>query len=435
MGSGKTQAMYKQIREHPERSYIFVTPYLGTIKDALDAGLDIREPDYRFGNKTDDLKYLLSHGYNIGCTHSLFLGVDDEILDIIQHSNYTLLIDEALDVIKPVNDLIENPKHKIEKGDAKHLLNPKKPDIAIDDYGRVTWCGDHIGESYAYSELEALISTGNVIRIKEQMFVWMFPPEIFHAFDDVIILSYLFEGSIFDAYLKINRLDYTIGGVCGTYAEGYQFCEKSDDAEKRKALAQLITIYDGTANAIGEKAYSLSANWYNQAKPSDLSGVRSKFNTFLKNAKTKMPDSSLMWTCYKDQRDHLRIDGAGYVRKLTQEESKAMEADGDYKVKELNKLRCFVACNARATNDYDDRQIVAYLVNRFYNPMIKDWFRNVHKIKLDEKRYALSEMIQWIWRSAIRNANLPPEKRKIYAYVPSKRMRELLCRWLDGEAV
>lgn len=44
---------------------------------------------------------------------------------------------------------------------------------------------------------------------------------------------------------------------------------------------------------------------------------------------------------------------------------------------------------------------------------------------MDVKRWALSEMIQWIWRSAIRDGE------DIYIYIPSERMRNLLSDWID----
>ena len=44
-----------------------------------------------------------------------------------------------------------------------------------------------------------------------------------------------------------------------------------------------------------------------------------------------------------------------------------------------------------------------------------------------EDVFALSEMVQWIWRSAIREGN------PINIYVPSSRMRSLLQRWLNDE--
>lgn len=46
---------------------------------------------------------------------------------------------------------------------------------------------------------------------------------------------------------------------------------------------------------------------------------------------------------------------------------------------------------------------------------------------MDAELYALSEMLQWIWRSRIRNGE------EINIYVASKRMRGLLIRWMNGE--
>ena len=42
-----------------------------------------------------------------------------------------------------------------------------------------------------------------------------------------------------------------------------------------------------------------------------------------------------------------------------------------------------------------------------------------------EDKYALSVMIQWIWRSAIRDG------KEVWIYIPSKRMRNLLKDWIE----
>ena len=46
-------------------------------------------------------------------------------------------------------------------------------------------------------------------------------------------------------------------------------------------------------------------------------------------------------------------------------------------------------------------------------------------VSVDEDGFALSEMIQFIWRSAIRDG------KEITLYVPSSRMRNLLLDWLE----
>ena len=44
---------------------------------------------------------------------------------------------------------------------------------------------------------------------------------------------------------------------------------------------------------------------------------------------------------------------------------------------------------------------------------------------VSNRLFALQEMLQWIWRSAIRDG------KPIDLYIPSERMRSLLVEWLD----
>ena len=78
----------------------------------------------------------------------------------------------------------------------------------------------------------------------------------------------------------------------------------------------------------------------------------------------------------------------------------------------------------RASNKYVNKNSVAYPVNRYIDPGIKNFFLK-HGVSTDEDGYALSEMLQFIWRSAIRNG------REIWVYIPSIRMRNLLKKWIE----
>ena len=73
----------------------------------------------------------------------------------------------------------------------------------------------------------------------------------------------------------------------------------------------------------------------------------------------------------------------------------------------------------RASNEYRDRTAVAYLVNKYFNPFIKNFFVS-NGVEVDEDGYAISEMLQFLWRSGIRDG------KRITVYIPSRRMRELL---------
>ena len=67
---------------------------------------------------------------------------------------------------------------------------------------------------------------------------------------------------------------------------------------------------------------------------------------------------------------------------------------------------------------------MVYAVNRFQNPQIMNFFTDQD---YNQELFALQEMLQFIWRSAIR------EDKPIHLYVPSERMRNLLKQWLNGE--
>ena len=88
--------------------------------------------------------------------------------------------------------------------------------------------------------------------------------------------------------------------------------------------------------------------------------------------------------------------------------------------------RGFVPCNCRATNIYSEKNCIAYLLNRFLNPLDKGFFED-KGIVVNEELWALSELIQFVWRSAIRN------NKEIYLYIPSERMRKLLTDYINNK--
>lgn len=120
------------------------------------------------------------------------------------------------------------------------------------------------------------------------------------------------------------------------------------------------------------------------------------YSYFKNNARTRT--NANMWTCFKA--DTNRLKGKGYTKG-------------------------FVSHNARATNDYQNKESLAYTINRFMQPYKKNFFIS-HGINVNEDMYALSELLQWVWRSRIR------KEEQINLYIPSKRMRTLLKEYLEN---
>lgn len=84
----------------------------------------------------------------------------------------------------------------------------------------------------------------------------------------------------------------------------------------------------------------------------------------------------------------------------------------------------YVVFNERATNSYINKRYLAYAVNLFMNVAERRVYEKFG-VEVDQDMYALSTMLQWIWRSAIRRGE------EIWLYVPSRRMRTLLKDWME----
>ena len=101
--------------------------------------------------------------------------------------------------------------------------------------------------------------------------------------------------------------------------------------------------------------------------------------------------------------------------------------DHEDKLSKKGYASAYTPFNMKSKNEYRNRTILAYCVNIFPAPQKVNFFKD-HGIEYDADGAALSTMIQWIWRSAIRDG------KDIWLYLPSKRMRDLLEGWMDSLA-
>ncbi len=163
--------------------------------------------------------------------------------------------------------------------------------------------------------------------------------------------------------------------------------------------SRLIHICDNEKmNSIGDMDKALSKKWYERNEHNKLMiKLKNSTSNFFKNY-TKTKSNENLWTTFKQYQQN--ISGKGYAKG-------------------------FLSSNIRATNEYRDRISVAYLINKYFNPYVKNFFYQ-NKIDVEEDAYAVSEMLQFIWRSAIRDG------KEINLYIPSSRMRNLLIEWINN---
>ena len=61
-----------------------------------------------------------------------------------------------------------------------------------------------------------------------------------------------------------------------------------------------------------------------------------------------------------------------------------------------------IQCNARASNDCAHERVMVHACNR-HAQVVVTRFLDAYGVEYSKDRYALNELIQWVWRSAVRN--------------------------------
>lgn len=395
MGSGKTESAISLMNSRPDGRFIYVTPYLDEAARIKESCPDKcfaepkRLPEFKF-SKSLHTMHLIEMGLNVTSTHQAFSYYTGDTLRLIRDSGYTLIVDESMEVLQ---------EFKFSRGDLEIATRAG----IIDFDGRFFRPGSVEYRGSAYAHMMRLFRSRICEKVEEDsrgtsVAYWALPADLLLAFEDVYVLTYLFEGQNMHYFFKMNDLSYQKIGVCRTEDGGFEF--SMNDfwiPEYVSSLGDYIHICQHEKlNRIGHHRTALSMNWMNTNKEGREKLKKHIYNYFT-NIMKEFDSSQRMWGCGENYYGKLR--GLGYTKG-------------------------FVVFNDRATNKYRHKRVLAYACNIFMNVDQKEYFSK-HNVRVDEDSYALSTMIQWIWRSAIRDG------KEIWIYVPSRRMRTLLENWIE----
>lgn len=396
MGSGKTSAIISYINSHPEKRFLYITPLLAEatrINNACPEAHFVEpskaNPEFHF-NKSKHTMFLIENGMNIASTHQAVLYYTKDILKMLQEKNYTVIIDEEITVFEQDNS--------ISYGDVLMSIDSGHVQESHPGYFERTqkkYTGEALARMFRMMESRPLIKLGD--KKNDKMWYWVYPKEFLESVSEVIVLTYLFEGSEMDLFLRMNNIAYQYIGVTKTDTGQYVLSEtEMHKPDYIQNLKDIVHIFNGEKlNAIGDGKHDLSMNWYKK-NPQKVAQLKANIWNYF-NRKTDFPPSERLCGTYCDFWGKIRSKG--------------------YWNSDL-------AFSSRATNNYRNKTVLAYPVNIFANGHLVTFYAE-NGYTLDQDRYALSTMIQWIWRSAIRDGN------EIYLYIPSRRMRNLLINWIE----
>ena len=417
MGSGKTSAAINYINDNlRSKRILYITQFLPEterIKSACpDAEFQLPRNDLpQFQeSKNRHFHFLLGEGKNIACSHQLFVWSSPETIALIKEQKYVIILDEVVDVFEKSSISRANLEllvasgiatKRVIDGDGEVTIFEKNPDVDIPGTGmqKVINC---LSKRPVLQIREKGSRSNARIDVFERQ--WLLPADLFRASDEIYLLTYLFQSSPLYGFFQMHGIE-TEQWCVNRDTGRYQFSPDSPTVpEYVYSIKEKIHICnDEKRNAIGDRENALSKEWFLRDQKT---AKKTKVNTLRNNVRWFMRDNGdvphhvaaeRMWSTYKDSMEYMKDRGF---------------------------TNSSVVFNSRATNEYRNRRVLAYCVNVFAKPGIMKYFR-IHNVEYDEEMYALSTMVQWIWRSAIRDGE------EIWIYVPSKRMRRLLEMWLD----
>lgn len=395
MGTGKTTAAINYMNEHPNERYLYITPLLEEDDRIAKAcpTLNFYKPErkvWKKVNKLDDFHRLLKEKRNIVSTHALFSRYTQNTLDLIKEGHYILILDEVMDVVS-----VADPIHPLEM---KHLF--EEGIISVNENGEVEVHDGIINKRHSSWERIQAFKDKPTIFDDDCFFMYEIPINRFDVFKEVFILTYMFDCQVQKYYYDLFGYEYEYLYI--KRHENYKdakFTTNKDEALILHPNKELFSIVEdselndvGNKSSSGNRTLSMSGYLNNTEMHSKLSSNLSR----LYFKRWKCSEESFLWTTFK-----------GFKK--------------DVEFKEIKDS--FLSCNAKGTNAYSDRHYLAYLIDKYPHPYLVQYFSK-RNIRIDRDGLALSQMLQWIYRSAIRNGE------PIRLYIPSKRMRELLYGWL-----
>ncbi|XP_017797083.1 PREDICTED: SPBc2 prophage-derived uncharacterized protein YonV-like [Habropoda laboriosa] len=421
-GSGKTNHLIQKIKESDfNRKFLYIVPVIdechrvaGTkyeeddlfkrpileenskISYAYDNNHPLfnrkfKHPDYKGGNKEQNLKTLMNNKQNIVSTHQLFSKLTKDTL--VNSKEYTLIIDETISVFQYYSGVTVKETRLLFK---KKLLSVAEDGFTLvfnkENFGR----DDSTTDGTKYEELARLCNARQLAVIDQSYVIWMLDIELIKSFKEVWVSTYMFQGSQMDSLFKKHKISYEIVNF-GKSPKDFLKLINIHGVKDNSSFNSMIESRKNKLNLCGERWFSLSSSHFSKDGDSICENLRKNLGNFNRHV-TKSPKKIFRFhTVFKDY-DH-KVSGKNYSNE-------------------------WLPYNIKATNSYNQCHCLAYMLNLFVQPAIT---RLCHKMgyPISEEQFAVSELIQWIYRSRIRNGEV------VDLYIPSARMRELLICWMN----
>jgi hypothetical protein len=396
MGSGKTQWAISYMKNNlSKKKFIYVTPFLTEVDRIKAAIPGFKSPEQqKFMTKSGHLAELVSQGHNIAMSHELLKNLSVKQLSLFK--DYTLILDETLGFITRYKEAgLKDMEILLEAGAITFDSISKKYSITKKGKGFMT-NGEDGKKGKLRKELR-LIEEGKLFLYGNKSLMYELPKEIITSFQNIFMMTYLFEGSIAYAFLKAHKIPYKKYQVINKNNDSYEIVDYSESRANERAsdYYKLIKLYNGKYNqeinkCIGSLSYKSQDNM-SIAKAEYLGNIMRSFFRFC-----HARQGEVLWSVFDLIKDKAKVK--------------------DYS-------NSYLPHNSRATNKYSHTKTLAYCVSKYIDPAIRGYLSTKYQVQIDEEKLALATLLQWIFRSRIRNGE------EINLFLPCPKMRKKLKKW------
>lgn len=426
MGAGKSSAIIQRINENPpthRRPVLIVLPYLKEVQRFIKevTSVNLIEPDITkttdpktSKNKSEDLESMLEAGDSIVATHALFELMTPKAKRLI--AEYEIILDEVVGCIKPMNDI--KPTTIIEMLRLKLILVDHKTKQISRNWAEAP---EGYDSSTEHNRVLQRCKIGTLYILGDnKMFVRELPADLFTIAKKYTILTFQFDHSELKYFFDIKGIKW---------AYDTELVGREWQANIQVGMKDLITYVDHPTKTAPATKKLLSGNtlmtktWHEKLKPkvAVATKIRNFYSNSLKGSWNVKPEELL----YTGPKDWCSEDGKSKAHLKLKSYRTFTDADG-------NKQNCWVAFNTKGTNDFANRNFILFNYKLCPVPTVIRYFQQQTErkgLEFDTKAYqdayALNHMIQFIWRSAIRN------KKPIRLHIANPVMKLLFQEWVD----
>ena len=395
-GSGKTTAMINDFNSQDK--YLVIVPLLSEVERIVEGSKEVEfvKPhanDNNAGTKYVSLEEYLILGCNIVSTHKMY----ERPVPLAKAgllNDYHIIVDEVPEVVQPIatKSMTSIDEFYIDTGfmevdEDSGLVRPTQKWVDTQN---------QVSDTLSPKILSAALS-GCLYLQDRQMFIWALPQAILQAGLSLTVLTYKAEGSLFVAYLRKLGLAFEFE------------TDASMDMQFKEKAAQLVTIED--IPGLSKLKFSHTAQQSGSKSSSYCKKVSGSLRN-LRGRKLKGVDvENILITCMKEAWKKKAANDNKYKPSVFAKESHIWKTN-------------WISNKTRGTNDYAHCSHLIYLYDQYPHPFITRWL-GVSSMEFADA-YALTELIQWVWRSRVRRGE------PITVYLPSIRMRQLFEEWLKS---